>query len=311
MKTGIRIATIGTYIPRTRVPNAELAPGLEIQPAFLENKIGVRQRAVKDATERTSDLCQKAFESLLQRRHVDLAAVRLVCVVTQNPDCRIPHTAAIVHRKLGAGKQCATFDISQGCAGYVHGVAIASAFLQSLGEGDGLLFTCDPYSVIVDPKDRGTALIFGDAATVTYLSRKEPGYTVVDSDFGTVPESTECLFDDGRRLHMDGRQVFSNAAREVPESIRRILGRNELTNDDVDQFLLHPGSKYIVDFLRGALGLDHTKVPFGIEDYGNTVSSSIPLMLEGCLTLHKYPRIVSSGFGVGFSWGTNLVEWRT
>ncbi|WP_394840514.1 ketoacyl-ACP synthase III [Pendulispora brunnea] len=311
MTCDVRIACIGTYIPRARVSNEELATRFEMDPAFLRNKIGIAERAVKSSTETTSDLCVGAFADLQRRRQVDFDAVRVVCVVTQNPDRKIPHTAAIVHQRLGLGKHCLTFDISQGCAGHVHGVAIASSLLQSLGGGGAaLLFTCDPYSVVVDPTDKATALLFGDAASVSYLSTDEPGYAVIDSDFGTVPNTWECLMHDGHRLKMDGRLVFSNAAREVPASIQRVLSRNELTLDGIDQFLLHPGSKYIVDHLRATLGLPPEKVPFDIAGYGNTVSSSIPIMLAECFTQQRHTKIISSGFGVGFSWGTNLMEFR-
>src|SRR5262245_9973547 len=104
----IRLASIGTHIPMTRVRNAELAARFDVAPGFLENKIGIRERALKGDSEATSDLCQRAFDDLLRRRAIDLAGVRLLCVVTQNPDRKVPHTAAILHEKLGLGKHCAT-----------------------------------------------------------------------------------------------------------------------------------------------------------------------------------------------------------
>ncbi|WP_394839496.1 ketoacyl-ACP synthase III [Pendulispora rubella] len=307
-KDRARIVAIGTHIPSRRISNVERAPAFKIDPTFLENKIGVLERSIKDESEAASDLCVKAFHDLTEKTPIDLGSIKLACVVTQNPDRRVPHTAAIVHQKLGLEKSCATFDISQGCAGYTHGLAITTALLETLAPGKALLFTCDPYSTIVDPNDKGTALIFGDAASVSVLSKDEPGYALIDSDFGTAPNSYECLIHDGQRLNMDGRQVFSHAAREVPQSIQRVLERNGLSTREVDRFLLHPGSKYIIDFLRGALGLDATKVPFEIERYGNTVSSSIPILLKENLRRNRDARVVLSGFGVGFSWGTNLIE---
>ncbi|WP_394831341.1 ketoacyl-ACP synthase III [Pendulispora rubella] len=310
-RSPVHIVDIGTYIPPQRASNTELGSEFQLDSEFLRNKIGVFERSIKDAAESTSDLCQKAFEDLLRRRSIDIASVQLVCVVTQNPDRNIPHTSAIVHQKLGMGKQCITFDISQGCAGYTHGIAVVTALVEKLGLERALLFTCDPYSTIVDRNDKATALIFGDAASVSYICRNESGYELIDSDFGTVPHSWQCLVCDDGRFRMDGRQVFSNAAREVPLSIHRLLERNGLNADDVDCFLLHPGSKYIIDFLRQNLALPPSKVPFEIAHYGNTVSSSIPIMLQQRMSrTEKDARLVLSGFGVGFSWGSNILEFK-
>lgn len=240
---------------------------------------------------------------------IDPSAVELLCVITQNPDTRVPHTAAILHEKLGFGSACMTFDISQGCAGFTHGLATVVACVERLGLRGALLFTCDPYSKIVDPRDRDTALIFSDAATATWIaSGTGGGYRLVDTDFGTSPGTAACLRLEGGYLRMEGRAIVSNAAREIPGSVRRLLARNDLRKEDIDLFLLHPGSKYMLDLLRHELGLETAAAPFPARDYGNTVSSSIPLMLRQYWDRTDAERIILSGFGVGFSWGTCLIE---
>jgi 3-oxoacyl-[acyl-carrier-protein] synthase-3 len=143
---------------------------------------------------------------------------------------------------------------------------------------------------------------------VTYLNRSGPGYRLVDASFGTRPGSAAVLRYEGR-LIMEGREVFKHAAREVPTAIRRLLELHHLREDDIDLFLLHPGSKYLLDILRKDLGVTEDRLPFEASEYGNTVSSSIPLMLAARLDAEQsIARIVLSGFGVGFSWGTCLIE---
>jgi 3-oxoacyl-[acyl-carrier-protein] synthase-3 len=201
-----------------------------------------------------------------------------------------------------------TFDLSQGCAGFPHALAVATSLAERFAFENVLIFTCDPYSTIVDPSDRDTALLFGDAATVTYLQMGGPGYRLVDAAFGTRPGSAAVLRYEGR-LVMEGREVFQHAAREVPPAIRGLLRRNHLREDDIDVFLLHPGSKYLLDVLRQDLGVDEDQLPFEASEYGNTVSSSIPLMLAPRLDAEQSKaRILLSGFGVGFSWGACLLE---
>ncbi|MGC4059463.1 MAG: ketoacyl-ACP synthase III [Aquabacterium sp.] len=263
---------------------------------------------MKEPDERASDLCIRAVRNLQARMSLPLPQIELLCVVTQNPDRRIPHTAAIVHHALGLAKHCMTFDISQGCAGFTHGMAIVSALMKTHGLQHALLLTCDPYSEVVDPTDKNTAFLFGDAATASYFCDEGAGYALRDIEFGTLPGSSACLSAQDS-LVMDGRAVLMNAAHHVPASIEALLARSRLKADDIDTFLLHPGSRRILELLRSLLHLDEARAPFDIENHGNTVSSSIPLMLAARFPAQPGTRLVLSGFGVGFSWASNLIEF--
>lgn len=306
---GIALAAIGTHIPHTRVSNEDSEHLQGAKADFLTNKIGVSSRAVKAPEQSTSDLCVAAFNDLTDRVAPDPADIELACVVTQNPDMRIPHTAAILHEKLGLSERCMTFDISQGCSGYVHGLAVVISLADRLSLRNAVLFTCDPYTTIVDPRDRNTALIFGDAATASYLTVGSSGYQLVDADFGTVPGTASVLRCDTGHLFMNGRAVFMNAAHRIPACIARILERNDLDIADIDLFLLHPGSRRMIDVLRKEIGVDESRLPFEIQDYGNTVSSSIPLMLASRLRENPPTTLLMCGFGVGFTWGTSLARF--
>ncbi|HRI62749.1 MAG TPA: ketoacyl-ACP synthase III [Polyangium sp.] len=305
-----RIASIGTYVPARRVSNVDKLAQFALDEAFLQKKLGIAMRAEKEPNEDTSDMCLKAFEDLQQRSRLELASVEVCCVVTQNPDRNIPHTAAIMHQKLGLSRHCMTFDISQGCAGYVHAIALVTSLMERLGFEHALVFTCDPYSKVVDPNDKGTALIFGDAASVTHLCRAGDGFILVDATFGTEPGSTSCLHTGNGSLTMDGTAVLFHATHNVPASVRSLIERNGKTLEDVDAFLLHPGSKRVVDLLKKDLQLPDAKVPFEIAEIGNTVSSSIPLILQRHVHKKNDELLLLSGFGVGFSWGTCLLQFE-
>lgn len=303
----IKIHSIGVYLPIDRASNLNRAEEFAVTHTFLEEKLGVIERAVKGKEETTSDLCIKAFQDLNREGTVDLAQIQLLAVVTQNPDLKIPYTAAIVHQKLGLHKHCMTFDIGQGCAGYVHALTIFSALMERLQLHHALLFTCDPYSEIINPHDKNTALLFGDAATVSYLTTTGTGYHMIDADFGTAPNSYTCL-QCHDTLVMDGRAVFNHAVREAPQSIKTLLLRNALTIADVDLLLLHQGSKTVVDYIKQSVAVPAEKAPFAMQMYGNTVSSSIPLLFQEAVRQQQHRRVLLSGFGVGFSWGSCLLE---
>jgi len=303
----VRIRSIGLYMPSTRVSNDEKAERVGFDRDFLENKLGVVARSVMEPGETTGDLAIRAFNALAERADFPRDEIQLLVVVTQHPDFKVPHTAAIVHNRLELGKHCMTFDISQGCAGYTHGVTIVTGVMDAANLNHGVLITSDPYSDKVADDDRDVSLLFGDAATATYFSRTGPGYRLVDSNFGTLPDSYRCLmFRD--RLEMDGPAVFKHAVQEAPPSMKELLERNQLTVDDVDLFLLHQGSKYLVEYVSRKMRVPPEKAPFEASHYGNTVSSSIPLMLQKHIDAAQLERIVLSGFGVGFTWGNNLLQ---
>lgn len=300
------IQAIGTYIPSNYEDNLLYKDKFEYDDSFLRDKLGVLRRSIKGASEDTSDLAVKAIFDLKEKTQVDLATVDCLILITQNPDSNIPHTSAVVHDRLGLSMSCACFDVSLGCSGYVYGLSILKSFMQSNGFRNGILVTADPYSKIIDKEDKNTFLIFGDAATATLIS-DEPVLKIGEFVFGTNGSERDALtLFERDKLYMNGRGVFNFAARTVPENIKKTLEKNSCRKEDVDLFLLHQGSRYIVETITKKTDLDCSKVPYEILHYGNTVSSSIPLMLSQDKYLGA-EKIVLSGFGVGLSWGGTLL----
>ena len=301
------IESIATYIPDTKKSNYELKEKFELDDDFIENKIGVKYHTVKDEGFKSSDMCVKAFENLQKQTDVNIDEIECCIVVTQNPDFNIPHTSAVVHGKLDLPSNCAAFDVSLGCSGYVYGLSNIIAFMKNNGMKKGLLFTSDQYSDIVDINDKNTALLFGDAATVSLIS-EDALLSSVDFSFGTNGKDyKELVCDD--KLYMNGRAVFSFTATTAPKHIKALLEKNNLTDEDIEKYYLHQGSKYIVDTIRKRLKTDASKVPFAMAEYGNTVSSSIPIMLAKDISrLKKDDKVILSAFGVGLSWASAIIQ---
>lgn len=309
MSVDLKIRAIGRYVPPSRCDTSVQAAALGVKPSVLATKLGFRYRAVPKE-EGGVDVAERAVRALTDLHpELPLDQLGLLCVVTQNPDHKVPHTAATLHDRLSLGRGCMTFDLSQACAGYVHALAVVTALAARLGIRHALIVTADSYEDIVDPADAHTALIFGTAGTATWLDADGPGFVADASDFGTSPGSSDILFC-ADRLHMDGHEVFMRAVREVPGSIRSVLERAGVRDEDVSAYLLHPGSLAVVRQMRALLGLDEARCPFESADYGNTLSSSVPMMLADRLA-GDHPLIVISGFGAGFSWGTCLLRWES
>lgn len=301
----IGIRSIASYLPPDRVNAVERGRQLGFDEKFVTGKLGFAALSRKSPAAKTSDLAVAAIHRLERDRGMTAANAKCVVVVTQNPDDDgLPHTSAIVHRKLGLSPSCFAFDISLGCSGYVAGLAAVIGFMHCAGVDEGLLITADPYSAIVDPDDRNTALIFGDAATVTLLA-SDPVFVVGNFDLGTVGAAADALRVADGRLSMNGRAVFDFAAREIPASVERVIASSGLTKDDVDRFIFHPGSRYVVDTIARRLAIDSP--PFPSAAYGNTVSSSLPLMLEELINGREQV-VLLSGFGVGLGWATTILR---
>ena len=304
------INAIASYFPEQRVSNVDRAEKAGKSVEFIKNKIGFTSLLRKSDDQETSDLCVQAFEALLVKIP-DIKPEEIDCliVVTQNPDgSGLPHTSAIVQHKLGLSENIAAFDVSLGCSGFVYALDVIQAFMSAQGMQHGLLFTADPYSKVIDPQDYNTELLFGDAATVTYIT-EAPVFVSKKSTYSTNGKLSHSIKVDAstQLLSMLGSNVFKFAISKVPPQIEKCLEENGLEKNDIDLYLLHQGSKYIVDNLVPLLGVEADKAPFLAAQTGNTVSSSIPIMLEHYIDTEE-KLILISGFGVGLSWATSVLE---
>ena len=329
----MRLRDIAFAVPETRIGSDEVARWTGLDPRFIAEKIGVESRAFLRAEEAPVSLAKQACSSLFERsRQLDPRQIKLLVVVTQNPDFKLPHDSALLQDALGLSTDVACFDVNLGCSGYVYALSIARALMAAEEISDALVVTCDAYSRIMDPSDRDTIPLFGDAASATWLSA-EAGGRIGRPDFGTDGSGAEHLIvpaggaarplssvhgerasevsPDDLRLHMNGRAIFNFMMERVPASLQRCLQRNGLTQDQVDFFVFHQASRFLLDTLARRLRLPADRVPINIARLGNTVSSTIPIVLSELLAEGRLAgkRVLVSGFGVGLSWATNIIEF--
>ncbi len=304
----IGIKGTGIYLPETRHSNFDRMEQFGMTEDFVRDKIGFTKLARKDSEQTTSELCLLAWEDLKKSYPVDADKIDCLLVCSQNPDGHgLPHTSAIVHDKLGLPETCAVFDISLGCSGFVYGLSVIQSFMEAHGMKNGLFFTADPYSKVMDLDDKKTATLFGDGAAVTWVGT-EPRFQTGQFLFGSNGKKHEgIMVRDNGILEMNGRAVFTFSVRVVPKNILEMLEKNRLEIEHIDQFLLHQGSLHIVNSIADALGVPREKCPFHSGEYGNTVSSSIPMLLHREFDNPTMKTAVISGFGVGLSWASTVL----
>jgi 3-oxoacyl-[acyl-carrier-protein] synthase-3 len=309
------IASIAHAYGANRIDNVESAKQHGFDEAFVRDKLGIATRYAASAEQATSDLATEASKAALERTGTRPEDIDALVVVTQTPDYQLPHTAALVQHNLGLSSRIASFDLSLGCSGWVYGLATLTSLMQHARLTRGLLVTADCYSKVMNANDRATAPLFSDAAAATLIS-DQPIYCAGTPLFGTEGGGANALIVKcgGSRapierstLFMDGRSIYSFAMSRIPQHVERCLELNALRLDEVDRFVFHQANRYMLESLRDRMKLPAGKVVIDVADGGNTVGSTIPIALEPLL-VDRPRRVLVSGFGVGLSWATNVLQ---
>lgn len=316
-----RIEAIEYYLPERTITNDFLSRECGIDSDFLENKIGISTRHIAHPAETPSDMAVAAAEKLISHHKIDRDDIGLLMICTQNPDYRLPTTACIVQHRLRLNTGCIAFDINLGCSGFTYGLCIAGNFIKTGTVEKALIVMVDQYSKTIDYSDKNTAALFGDASSAILLSQAEHGYGVIDQVLGTDGSGAENLIlrnsaavrdpDKGGYLYMNGRKILEFSMSAVPDCVKRLLKKNKLGVKDVKHFIFHQANEYMLRKIQKSLGIPDEKMIIDVKDYGNTVSSTIPIALKNLQKrrpLQKGDLLVFVGFGVGYSWGSVLYK---
>ena len=297
----ISIKEIKSYIPKKKLDLKKTYN--KINKEFLLEKIGTTKVARKSSNEDVISMCIKAYKKIKNKK---INKIKTLILCTQNPEQNgLPHNSAIIHNMIGLKNDVATFDISQGCAGYIYSLKVCENFLSHNDEA--LIFTCDPYSKIIQNGDHYTDILFGDAATVTIVKKTNKGNLIRDYSFFSDTANHDAINNSKGNLKMNGRTVMKFVENYVIKEISNLLKKNKLKVKNIDKFYLHQGSKHIVSIITKALKVDKQKVPLLINNIGNTISSSIPIVLEKN-KLDNNKNSILCAFGVGLSIATCLIK---
>jgi 3-oxoacyl-[acyl-carrier-protein] synthase-3 len=317
---GMAVRGVIACTPSREISNERDYPwfdAMEIRKITAMAGIKSRRQAEPDIC--TSDLCFAAAKKLMHRLDWDPLSIDGLILVTQTPDYVMPTTSCILQHRLGLADSCAAFDVALGCSAYVYGVWLSNALLASGACRRILLLTGETPSKFVDPKDRATALLFGDAGSATALeatddSRSESHYIMMTDGSG----ATDLIVPGGMFrnrfpedpaqycLHMDGGHIFDFTRNRVAPLISDLLALSGKAPQDYAYFVFHQANEYLIKFLASKAGISLTQVPFSIAEFGNTGAASVPLTLAlagpPAGEMNGY-NVMLLGFGVGLSWG--------
>ena len=301
---------------------------------LIEEKTGIRRRHIAGNSETASDLGVAACERLFDAQNIDPASIDFLLLCTQTPDYPLPTTSCLMQHRLGLPTRCGAFDFNLGCSGYVYGLAMADGLIRSGAAQRILLVTAETYSKYIDADDRSLRTIFGDGAAATLITASDQ-QTIGGFQFGSDGSGGDMLLvgDGGARpepdaiqprhrkrwksrLYMDGPSLINFTVEAVPRLIDQILSRHDRDRNDVRYFLMHQATRKMLEQLRLRMDVAETRLPIDIADVGNTVSCTLPILIdrmrargELCADASATPIDGSSattdmliGFGVGLSW---------
>lgn len=334
------IRALDHYLPDTRLTNDELAtlyPGWPSER--IRSKTGIVERRVVAPGEFASDLAVRAAERLFERTGVDRSRIDLLVYCTQSPDRFLPTTACVLQERLGLGTSVAAFDYNLGCSALPYGLAIVRGLIDAGIASTALLLLADTYSRFIHPLDKSVRTLFGDAASAVLITASEratpalgPFVLGTDGsgaqslivpagglrqpvDAAALVERTDLSGNvrSDANLYMNGPAIFEFTARRVPELVRSLLSVANLSLDDIDHVILHQASEMLLEHLRVTLKVRADRFIRHFSHCGNTVSSTIPIAMQHAVESGRIQAgdlILIAGFGVGYSWGANLIRWE-
>ncbi|HXP31461.1 MAG TPA: beta-ketoacyl-ACP synthase III [Stellaceae bacterium] len=314
----------GGYLPERIVTNAELAARLETSDKWIVQRTGIHQRHVAAPGELTSDLAVKAAERALAAAGREAGEIDLVVLATATPDNTFPATAAKVQARLGIARGAA-FDVQAVCTGFVYALAVADNFLRCGQAKSALVIGAETFSRILDWRDRGTCVLFGDGAGAvvieakpsngsphergilsTHLHSDGSGYNLLYVDGGPSSTGTAGF------LRMEGKEVFRHAVVRLAEVVDEALAANGLTAGEIDWLVPHQANLRIIDGMARKLGLARERVVITIDRHANTSAASVPLALAeaaGDGRIRPGQLVLAEAMGGGLTWGASLIRW--
>ena len=325
---GVGITAMSACVPKRVVYNRDLVDLLP--PEELEKtikSIGIEERRIADTEVFASDLAYKAAVQLMDDNRIAPESIDVLLFVSQTSDYRIPATAPILQHRLGLSKDTACMDITLGCSGYVFALSTAFAYASMDGVNRVLLLDGETFSKIVNKRDKVDWPLYGDGATATLVEKGNFGKStfILRSDGAgedavkipagmrnaiTEQSLVETEREDGNwrndlEVYMNGMDVFNFAMSVVPSTIKEICKVTDTDLADIDYLVFHQANKFMTDFFIKYLRFDKAKVPYCIQKYGNTSSTSVPLTMVSELDgkLQAGQQLIMAGFGAGLSWG--------
>ena len=316
------IVGVGAYRPKRVVPNSEIVEAIDSSDEWIQQRSGIKTRRFADDSETVVMMSVAASRDALAQAGIDAPQVDCVVVATVSHLLQTPSAATAVAHELGTDG-AAAFDISAACAGFCHGISLASDMVRAGSARYVLVIGVERLSDITSPTDRGTAFIFADGAGAVVVGpsdvpaigpvvwgsdgeqydlirQREDWRDVIASDEPEMPHLT-----------MQGNEVFRWASFAMAKIALQALDRAGVSVDQLDCFVPHQANNRITDAMARSMKLPpHVRIARDIVDSGNTSAASVPLALERMIREGEAKSgdvALLIAFGAGLSYAAQVV----
>lgn len=312
---GFRVKALGHALGKRVLTNHELATMIDTSHEWIVERTGIESRHISD-DQNTSDLATIALQHACDRYNIDPKSIEAIIVATMTPDHFTPSTASLVQAKMGLNPtKLMAFDVNVACSGFVVGLDLVSALLETKRFKRIALIGAEVFSKILDWNDRSTCILFGDGAGAMIIdyddsasdcicvnhSEGDLNQTLLACGVPLLNQMAHSL-----TLTMEGKDVYRFAVDVIPRVMNECAHKANLNLNDLDHVILHQANQRIMDYAIKRLGLDLDKNISNISKVGNTSAASIPIAMSMALeegTLTHGERVMVVGFGGGLSYG--------
>ena len=318
-----KICGTGSWAPNKVWDNNDLAQMVETSDEWIRERTGVVKRHIAEEKEDTVTMAAEAARRALEDAEIKAEEIDLIIVATISPTEIMPCVACGVQERLGADN-ATCFDLNGACTGSLLALNTAQAYLAQRIYQTALVIGAEKLSGLTDWTDRGTCILFGDGAGAVVLKAAENGrYAQITHSIGkrgsalTLKSRNQVCYETDPKaketyIQMNGKEVFTFAVSKVPEAIKTLLKREEISCEDIRYYLLHQANERIIRSAARRIGDDISKFPMNMAEYGNTSSASLLILLDEVKKsgkLNRGDKLILAGFGGGLTYGASLIEY--
>jgi 3-oxoacyl-[acyl-carrier-protein] synthase III len=320
-----RIIGLGSYLPEKILTNQDLEKMVDTTDEWIVSRTGMKERRLAGLLEYSSDMGTAAAKNAIENAGISTNQVDLILVATMSPDYITPSTACLIQASLGIANIPA-FDIQAACSGFLFGLSMAKAYLESGQFSTILVIASEKMSALVDYQDRNTCVLFGDGAAAAIVSNQGPGLSIDTVCLGADGTLADLLVAPGggvrnppsfhsvtERMHflkMNGKELFKHAVRRMSHAATECLNKSGLTENQVSWLVPHQANERIIDAIAKSLNVSLEKVYKTLHKYGNTSASSLAIALHELTQEHPLAdgeHVLLVAFGAGLTWGATLL----
>ncbi len=325
---GARIVGVGSAAPPGVMTNHDLAKTMDTSHEWIVKRTGIHRRHVIDPEKESElSLACDALRRALASAGLKGSDLDMVIHASVTSEMNCPSNACRIAYEVGA-VPAAAFDLLAACSGFAYGMNIADTMIR-LGRQKAIgVIGCDALSKVSDYTERTVSILFGDGAGAAVLVRDEdPSVGCLYQNMGADGSLWDALYLPQRQcdvpewdrdnvirlgcLRMSGREVFKFAVNKFREVIEEALTATGFGVNEISQFVCHQSNIRIIEAAKERLGLPDDKVHVNIDEYGNTSSGSVGLVLDDLWQSGRIKRgdlVVIVAFGGGMTWSSSV--WR-